>query len=216
MQERTVNAAASTADDVAALYELQRAAFSEERYPSHAVRRDRLDRLASLIDRHEPEIVAAIAEDFGVRPPQETRLTELFVVDVALRHASRHLANWMRSRRASTPLYLRPGRSWIERQPLGVVGIISPWNYPVQLALLPAIAALAAGNRALIKPSEITPSTSALLATLVGRYFSPGSSPSSTAARMSVQHSPACRSTIYCSPDRPRSDAALRSPPRKT
>jgi coniferyl-aldehyde dehydrogenase len=173
-QVHTISAPVATADDVAALYALQRTAFSEERYPSHEVRRDRLERLASLIDRHEAEIVAAIADDFGVRPPQETRLTELFVVDVALRHASRHLANWMRSRRAPTPLYLRPGRSWIERQPLGVVGIISPWNYPVQLALLPAIAALAAGNRALIKPSEITPSTSALLAALVARYFSPG------------------------------------------
>jgi coniferyl-aldehyde dehydrogenase len=169
-----VSAPASSAADAAALYALQRAAFSAERYPSHAARRDRLDRLASLIDRHEPQIIAAIADDFGVRPPQETRLTELFVVDVALRHASRHLAAWMRSRRASTPLYLRPGRSWIERQALGVVGIVSPWNYPVQLALLPAIAALAAGNRAMIKPSEITPSTSALLATLVARYFSPG------------------------------------------
>ena len=171
--QHAMSAAASKAADVAALYATQRAAFSGERYPSHAVRRDRLDRLATLIDRHEPEIIAAIAEDFGVRPPQETRLTELFVVDVALRHASRHLADWMRSRRAPTPLYMRPGRSWIERQPLGVVGIISPWNYPVQLALLPAVAALAAGNRALIKPSEITPCTSALLATLVARYFSP-------------------------------------------
>ena len=169
-----MSAPAATAADVAALFALQRNAFSEERYPSHEVRRDRLERLASLIDRHEPEIVAAIAEDFGIRPAQETRLTELFVLDVALRHASRHLASWMRSRRASTPLYLRPGRSWIERQPLGVVGIVSPWNYPVQLALLPAIAALAAGNRALIKPSEITPTTSALLAALVARYFSPG------------------------------------------
>jgi coniferyl-aldehyde dehydrogenase len=172
--QHSMSSAASTDVDVAALYATQRAAFSKERYPSHAVRRDRLDRLATLIDRHEPEIVAAIAEDFGVRPPQETRLTELFIVDVALRHASRHLADWMRSRRAPTPLYLRPGRSWIERQPLGVVGIISPWNYPVQLALLPAVAALAAGNRALIKPSEITPCTSALLATLVARYFLPG------------------------------------------
>lgn len=160
--------------DAAALFQRQRAAFADERFPSHTVRRDRLDRLATLIERHEPEIVAAIAGDFGVRPPQETRLTELFVVDVALRHASRHLASWMRPRRAPTPLYLRPGRSWIERQPMGVVGIISPWNYPVQLALLPAVAALAAGNRALIKPSEITPATSALLSALVARYFSPG------------------------------------------
>jgi len=172
--EHSMSAPAASADDVAALHALQRTAFSAERYPSQEVRRDRLDRLAVLIDRHEPEIVAAVAADFGVRPAQETRLTELFIVEVALRHASRNLTNWMRSRRAATPLYLRPGRSWIERQPLGVVGIISPWNYPVQLALLPAIAALAAGNRAMIKPSEITSSTSALLAALVARYFSPG------------------------------------------
>jgi len=172
--EHAMSAPAASADDVAALHALQRTAFSAERYPSQEVRRDRLDRLAVLIDRHEPEIVAAVAADFGVRPAQETRLTELFIVEVALRHASRNLTNWMRSRRAATPLYLRPGRSWIERQPLGVVGIISPWNYPVQLALLPAIAALAAGNRAMIKPSEITSSTSALLAALVARYFSPG------------------------------------------
>jgi len=157
----------------AALFELQRAAFADERFPSHRVRRDRLDRLAALIERHEPEIVDAVAADFGIRPSQETRLTELFVVQVGIRHARRHLGRWMRPCRVPTPLYLKPGSSRIERQPLGVVGIISPWNYPLQLALLPAAAALAAGNRALIKPSEITPSTSALLRALITRYFSP-------------------------------------------
>ncbi|MEP6998382.1 MAG: aldehyde dehydrogenase family protein, partial [Betaproteobacteria bacterium] len=123
----------SSPADIAVLFAQQRAAFSEERCPSHAVRRDRLDRLATLIERHEPDIIGAIGADFGVRPAQETRLTELFVVRVAIRHARRHLARWMRPRRVRTPLYLQPGTSRIERQPLGVVGIISPWNYPLQL-----------------------------------------------------------------------------------
>ncbi|HEY2865184.1 MAG TPA: coniferyl aldehyde dehydrogenase [Casimicrobiaceae bacterium] len=164
---------APAADEIGKLFALQRTAFAEERYPSHAARRDRLDRLVLLLERHEPEMIAAISEDFGLRPAQETRLTELFVVLVALRHARRHLARWMRSRRVPTPLYLLPGGSRIERQPLGVVGIISPWNYPVQLALLPVVAALAAGNRAMVKPSELTPRTSALLSALIARYFSP-------------------------------------------
>ena len=160
--------------ELARLFAAQRAAFAGERYPALAARRDRLDRLRALVERNDTEIVAAIAADFGVRPAQETRLTELFVVLAAIRHARRHLGRWMRPRWVRTPLYLQPGSSRVERQPLGVVGIISPWNYPVQLALLPAIAALAAGNRALIKPSELTPRTSALLATLVSRHFSAG------------------------------------------
>ena len=154
-----------------ALFAAQRAAFAAEPYPSRGVRRDRLDRLASIIEENEARIVDAIAADFGVRASQETRLAELFMVRVGLRHARRHLADWMRPRRASTPLYLWPGRSRIVRQPVGVVGVISPWNYAVQLALLPAAAALAAGNRVLLKPSELTPRTSELMARAVGKRF---------------------------------------------
>jgi coniferyl-aldehyde dehydrogenase len=154
-----------------ALFAAQRAAFAAERDPPLAVRRDRLDRLDALIDANEPEIVAAVAADFGARAAQETRLAELFMVTVGIRHARRHLSRWMRARRVPTPLYLWPGRSRIVRQPLGVVGVISPWNYPVQLALLPAVAALAAGNRVLLKPSELTPRTAALLERLVKECF---------------------------------------------
>ncbi len=154
-----------------ALFAAQRAAFAAERDPPLAVRRDRLDRLDALIDANEPEIVAAVAADFGARAAQETRLAELFMVTVGIRHARRHLSRWMRARRVPTPLYLWPGRSRIVRQPLGVVGVISPWNYPVQLALLPAVAALAAGNRVLLKPSELTPRTAALLERLVKERF---------------------------------------------
>ncbi len=119
------------------------------------MRRDRLARVAALIDENESEIVAVVAADFGVRPAQETRLAELFMVSAGIRHARRNLSRWRRARRVPTPAYLWPGRSRIVRQPLGVVGVISPWNYPVQLALLPAVAALAAGNRVLLKPSVV-------------------------------------------------------------
>ncbi|HEX5864324.1 MAG TPA: coniferyl aldehyde dehydrogenase [Casimicrobiaceae bacterium] len=158
-------------DALGALFAAARAAFDAERNPSLALRRDRLDRLAALVDANEPELIAAIAADFGVRPAQETRLAELFMVGASIRHARRNLRGWMRSRRVPTPLYLRPGRSRLVRQPRGVVGVISPWNYPVQLALVPVVAALAAGNRVLLKPSEITPQTSALLQRIVTARF---------------------------------------------
>ena len=94
------------------------------------------------------------------------------MVTAGIRHMRRHLARWMAARRVPTPLYLQPGVSRIVRQPVGVVGVISPWNYPFQLAMLPAAAALAAGNRVLIKPSELTPRTSALMEALVAQHFS--------------------------------------------
>jgi coniferyl-aldehyde dehydrogenase len=157
--------------ELPAVFAAQCAAFAAERDPTLAVRRDRLDRLAALIDANEADIVAAVAADFGARAPQETRLAELFMVTVGIRHARRHLSRWMRPRRVPTPPYLWPGCSRIVRQPLGVVGVISPWNYPVQLALLPAVAALAAGNRVLLKPSELAPRTAGLLERLVGERF---------------------------------------------
>src|SRR5450432_1952524 len=153
------------------LFELQRGAFDADRYPSLEQRKDRLERVAAMTEAHEQNIVAAIAADFGTRPPQETRLAELFVIGAGIRHTRRHLGQWMTQQRVPTPLYLWPGRSRVLRQPLGVVGVISPWNYPVQLALLPALAALAAGNRVMLKPSELTPRTSALLQRIVAQHF---------------------------------------------
>jgi len=157
--------------DARGLFELQRDAYGVERYPSLAQRQDRLARLAEMVEMHEQDIVKAIATDFGTRPAQETRLAELFVITAGIRDTRRHLAEWMRKQRVPTPLYLWPGRSRVLRQPLGVVGVISPWNYPVQLALVPALAALAAGNRVMLKPSELTPRTSALLQRIVAQHF---------------------------------------------
>jgi coniferyl-aldehyde dehydrogenase len=153
------------------IFALQRAAFANERYPDYATRRDRLARIMKLVTEHEDGLIAAVEQDFGHRSPHETRLAELFVVAAEVRTAMRHLREWMKPQPVPTPLHLLPAASSILRQPVGVVGIISPWNYPVQLALAPAIGALAAGNRVVLKPSELTPATSALLEMLVGRYF---------------------------------------------
>ncbi len=153
------------------IFRAQQRAFARQPNPPLQVRRERLDRLLALTLGHEREIVAAIDQDFGGRSPHETRLSELFIVRGAIGHARRHLRSWMRPRRVKTSIQFRPGHNRLLRQPLGVVGIISPWNYPFQLALAPALAAIAAGNRVLIKPSELTPRFSSLLGELVGRYF---------------------------------------------
>jgi len=150
---------------------IQRAAFAADRYPSVATRRDRLGRLARIVTQHEDGFVAAIDRDFGHRSAHETRLAELYIVRAEARHAIRRLSRWMKPQRVATPWHLLPASARIMHQPVGVVGIISPWNYPVQLALAPAVAAIAAGNRVMLKPSELTPATSSLLAELVSAAF---------------------------------------------
>jgi coniferyl-aldehyde dehydrogenase len=171
-----VDASSSVNDSSRELSELlhrQQKAFLSEMSPPRAVRVDRLNRLSRLIESHSGEFSQAIANDFGTRSATEIRITETLMLQSGIRHAIRHLAKWMKSRRVSTALAYQPGKSMIMRQPLGVVGIISPWNYPLQLALAPLIGALAAGNRAMIKPSELTPSFSKALAESIANAFAP-------------------------------------------
>ncbi|MFT7721562.1 MAG: coniferyl aldehyde dehydrogenase [Roseateles sp.] len=151
----------------------QRRAFEAERMPAYEVRRDRLQRLLAMTRQHAEALAAAMARDFGHRARQESLLADLFTVEAGARHALKHLRRWMKPRRVATPLHFLPGRNVLMRQPLGVVGIVSPWNYPYYLAMEPAIAALAAGNRVLIKPSELTPATSELMARMVAEHFAP-------------------------------------------
>jgi coniferyl-aldehyde dehydrogenase len=152
---------------------LQRAAFARERHPSLATRLDRLDRLAALTERIAPELVTALAEDFGHRSSHVTRLADLMMVEAAIRHTRRHLKHWMKPRHVPTPMAFQPATSRLLPQALGVVGIVAPWNYPFQLAVAPAAAALAAGNRVMIKPSELTPRCSELLRRAVAESFQP-------------------------------------------
>ncbi|QKD01260.1 coniferyl aldehyde dehydrogenase [Mesorhizobium loti] len=152
-------------------FRLQRAAFDKQPFPDLSVRKDRLKRLLDLTEQHEADICAAINSDFGGRSTHETRLAELFVVRAGIRHTLSRLKGWMRERRVATTLPFLPGKNRLVPQPLGVVGIVSPWNYPFQLAVAPVTAALAAGNRVLVKPSELTPAFSELLARLAGEHF---------------------------------------------
>jgi coniferyl-aldehyde dehydrogenase len=159
--------------ELSALLRAQQAAFRADMSPSRAVREERLRRLSALLDTHSRAFAAAICDDFGTRSATEIRITETMVLQSSIRHAIRHLARWMKPRHVATALAYRPGRSMLVRQPLGVIGIISPWNYPMQLALAPLIGALAAGNRAMLKPSELTPLFSAALRTAVAGAFTP-------------------------------------------
>ena len=154
-------------------FEAQRAAFRSEPYPSLATRLDRIERVRAMTTRYSEPLVAAVSADFEHRARQETELTDLFTVQSGARHAQRHLRGWMRERRVPTALHFLPASNRLLPQPLGVVGILSPWNYPYYLAMAPAVAALAAGNRVLLKPSELTPETSSVIARMVAEYFRP-------------------------------------------
>ena len=152
---------------------IMRAAAQAERIPGAAVRRHRLDALRHMVTQNRGEIARAIDADFGGRPVPETELLEVVPLLGAIRHARSHLARWMRDERRAPSLAFRGGRAWVRHEPLGVVGIVSPWNFPLYLCLGPLVDALAAGNRAMIKPSELTPRFSDLLCTLVGTAFAP-------------------------------------------
>lgn len=151
----------------------QRNAFASEMQPSPGVRLDRLERIRDMTDRHRQAWIDAISADFGGRAAQETIVADLLGVLADIAHTRRHLKSWMATRHMPTRLMFRPGWNRLMRQPLGVVGIISPWNYPYLLAVAPAVGALAAGNRVMVKPSELTPRFSDLLAKVVSENFKP-------------------------------------------
>jgi coniferyl-aldehyde dehydrogenase len=153
------------------IFDAQRSAFRAEMNPSRAVRADRLDRLARAVTQYEARLVESISTDFGGRPRQITMLADVLQVQGAIKHARRHLGRWMRTRRLPTAPKFWPAYNRLQSQPLGVVGIIAPWNYPLNLALCPAVGAIAAGNRVMIKPSEVTPRFAAILAEMIAGAF---------------------------------------------
>jgi coniferyl-aldehyde dehydrogenase len=162
---------AAPAAGMRALFEAQQQAFAADSFPAEAARLDRLQRLQLLLEENEDRFAEAISADFGNRSRHETIIAESFLVLAGIAQARKHLRKWMKRRRVATSFHSLPGSSSLLPQPLGVVGIVSPWNYPLQLALAPAVAALAAGNRVMLKPSEITPRFSDLLAELVANRF---------------------------------------------
>jgi acyl-CoA reductase-like NAD-dependent aldehyde dehydrogenase len=162
----------SVADMVARL-QAMKAAQRKRPVPTYDERVASLDALAKVVLKYKDEIVAAVKSDFGNRSRHESLLAEVFVTHGAIKHARDHVREWMDVEPREVAWTFLPGRAEVVIQPLGVVGIIAPWNYPVQLALSPLVAVLAAGNRALIKPSELTPATSDLLVKMMAEAFAP-------------------------------------------
>jgi aldehyde dehydrogenase (NAD+) len=135
-----------------------------------AFRQQQLAGLKRFLIECESDILAALHEDLG-KPRAETLSAEIGLLNAELAHTNKHLAAWMKPKRVSTSFIAMPGRSMIYPQPLGVVLVIAPWNYPLQLTLAPLIGALAAGNCAVVKPSEVAAATSRLLATKLPGYI---------------------------------------------
>jgi len=150
-----------------AMFELSRSTPA----PTLSERLDRLTRLRAVIADNEARFDQAISADFGHRSSTETAIAETLLVLGEIKHAAKHLKKWMAPQRVSTALQFMPAKNRLIPQPLGVVGIIAPWNYPLQLTLAPAVAALAAGNRVMIKPSELVPRFSALLKEVIAAKF---------------------------------------------
>lgn len=150
----------------------QRAAFSREPSSSLAERINRLDRLNNAIIDHKDRIIAAIDKDFGNRSTAETLMAEIFPLLEGIAFCRKNLKRWMKPKRRKAPLILAPASVRLHAQPLGVVGIVVPWNFPVFLGLSPLTYALAAGNRAMIKMSEFAPQTGKVLAEILGNAFS--------------------------------------------
>ena len=153
--------------------EAQRKDYLREGDVSAETRIDRLDRGIDVVLKYQDKIVEALNADFSCRARQVSLLTDVAASVTPMKHARKHLRKWMRPQRRPTmfPLNLLGGRSRIEYQPLGVVGVISPWNFPVNLTFGPLAGILAAGNRALIKPSEFTPATSEVMAEMVAEAW---------------------------------------------
>jgi coniferyl-aldehyde dehydrogenase len=157
-------------ENLTALLQRQRDAWRAHA-PDHAQRMDDLARLRGAFKARLEEFAKAVSADFGRRPRHETLVSDGMTVLHAIDHARKHLKRWMRPQRVGTDWLFLPARSAIVAKPLGVIGIISPWNYPVNLALVPLVDALAAGNHAMLKPSEYTPRTSGLLHELISEVF---------------------------------------------
>jgi coniferyl-aldehyde dehydrogenase len=141
--------------------------------PSCDERLEHLLRLSRAVQRKKSVIVDAISRDFGNRSRHETLIAEVFLTIEGIRYTRHHLASWMEAREREVGWAFMPAGAQVLYQPLGVIGIISPWNYPLLLALSPLTSALAAGNRAMIKPSELTPETSEVLRDLIAETFEP-------------------------------------------
>ncbi|WCN09795.1 coniferyl aldehyde dehydrogenase [Marinomonas mediterranea] len=155
------------------LLDTQKKAFLAQPNEPLSIRLNNLNQLKHSIYENHNALIEAVDTDFGGRSTDETNIAEIQVCIDAIKYVSKHLKKWMRPSSRKVGIVYWPAINKVEYQPLGVVGIMSPWNYPIQLALVPLIYALASGNRAIIKPSELTPETNKVLQHIVEKAFPP-------------------------------------------
>ncbi|PCG15008.1 MULTISPECIES: coniferyl aldehyde dehydrogenase [Sphingomonas] len=155
------------------ILETQRAAFMAALPEPLSVRKDRLRRAATMIADHAARFCDALSEDFGHRSREQSMVTDIGGSIAPIRHALKHLDRWAKTerRKVEFPLGLLGAKARVEYQPKGVVGVIAPWNFPVNLVMSPLAGIFAAGNRAMVKTSEFTPVTSALFEEIAPKYF---------------------------------------------
>lgn len=165
----------NSADDLAGLLQRQKAARVTEGPVSAVVRRDRLQRAIDMLVKHRDALCAALDADFGNRPRVVSLTMDVLGAITSLKYARKHVVRWMKPRRCKgvLPFSLFGARGWVEYQPKGVVGILGTWNFPLYTTLAPLAYVLAAGNRSIIKPSELNPRTAETLAQIVQEHFDP-------------------------------------------
>lgn len=157
--------------DLTNILSRQRAAFLRDGPPTLAARKADLLKLKNAVRARLPEFERSLNSDFQGRSAKETAILEGVAIVQGINYLSRNLKGWMRPQKRHVEMQFMPGRARVVYQPLGVVGIMSPWNFPVGLSLMPLATAIAAGNRAMIKPSEFTPATSEILVEMLGEIF---------------------------------------------
>jgi acyl-CoA reductase-like NAD-dependent aldehyde dehydrogenase len=163
-----------SADQMQDILQRQKQAYLADGVVSTALRNDRLERAVNVLKNNQKVFVEAMSADFGHRSEHQSIFTDIASAIGPIRHAQKHLAGWQKKeKRKVTPgiLALLGAKAWVEYQPLGVVGVISPWNFPVNLTFTPLAGILAAGNRCMIKPSEYTPETSKAMAEAIAQEF---------------------------------------------
>ena len=152
-------------------FDIMRTASRQDQYVDWSIRSAWLKKLEQLVMDNQSEIITAIHADFGQRPAAETTMLELFPTLEAIRYTQKHGKAWSAKQPVKTGIWFLPARSYIQPQPLGLVGIIAPWNYPLYLVIAPLAAALVAGNRAMLKVSEASPNFEQWLADALPKYF---------------------------------------------
>ena len=153
------------------LFAQQKSAFQAQSYPSYEQRKQHLNTLYQMLIDHQVDIAAAISRDFSNRSQDETRLFEIMTSLNGIKHSLKHLRQWMKPSKRDVGILFQPAKGYVLYQPLGVIGVIAPWNYPLFLAIGPLAQALAAGNRVMLKMSEFTPEFSALFQQLIASHF---------------------------------------------